>query len=119
MIQVHTQNITSFVPEDYFTAHEADLAQAQTWLQEASGTGNDFVGWVHLPQDYDKEEFARIKAAAQKIQQQSTALVVVGIGGSYLGARGVIEALCSPTTTRKKRIRPICILPATPSAPTP
>ena len=106
MIQVHTQNITSFVPEDYFTAREADLAQAQTWLQEASGTGNDFVGWVHLPQDYDKEEFARIKAAAQKIQQQSTALVVVGIGGSYLGARGVIEALCSPNYNQKKKDTP-------------
>lgn len=106
MIQVHTQNITSFVPEDYFTAREADLAQAQTWLQEASGAGNDFVGWVHLPQDYDKEEFARIKAAAQKIQQQSTALVVVGIGGSYLGARGVIEALCSPNYNQKKKDTP-------------
>ena len=66
MIQVNTKNIASFVPEDYFAAREGALEQAQTWLQEATGAGNDFVGWVHLPRDYDKEEFARIKAAAKK-----------------------------------------------------
>ena len=71
------------------------LAQANTWLQEASGRGNDFVGWVNLPRDYDKEEYARIKAAAKKIQSDSKALVVVGIGGSYLGARSAIELLLS------------------------
>ena len=106
MIQVNTKNIASFVPEDYFAAREGALDQAQTWLQEATGAGNDFVGWVHLPRDYDKEEFARIKAAAKKIQEQSTALVVVGIGGSYLGARGVIEALCSPNYNQKKKNTP-------------
>ena len=71
------------------------LAQAHTWLQEASGRGNDFVGWVNLPRDYDKEEFARIQAAARKIQSDSRALVVIGIGGSYLGARAAIELLRS------------------------
>ncbi|MCM1297004.1 MAG: hypothetical protein NC311_15810, partial [Muribaculaceae bacterium] len=69
------------------------LAQAHTWLQEATGRGNDFVGWVNLPRDYDKEEYARIQAAAKKIQSDSKALVVIGIGGSYLGARAVIELL--------------------------
>ena len=71
------------------------LAQAHTWLQEATGRGNDFVGWVNLPRDYDKEEFARIQAAAKKIQSDSRALVVIGIGGSYLGARAAIELLRS------------------------
>ena len=71
------------------------LAQANTWLQEATGRGSDFVGWVNLPRDYDKEEFARIQAAAKKIQSDSRALVVIGIGGSYLGARAAIELLRS------------------------
>ena len=83
-----------------------ELAQAHTWLQEASGRGNDYVGWVNLPRDYDKEEFARIQAAAKKIQSDSKALVVIGIGGSYLGARGVIEFLCSPNYNLKKKNTP-------------
>ncbi len=106
MIQVNTKNISAFVPQDYFPALEADLARAQGWLQDATGAGGDFVGWVHLPRDYDREEFARIQAAAKRIQEQSTALVVIGIGGSYLGARGVIEALCSPNYNQKKKDTP-------------
>lgn len=62
-------------------------------LTEKTGAGNDFLGWVDLPRDYDKEEYDRIKKAAAKIQNDSDVLVVVGIGGSYLGARAVIEAL--------------------------
>ena len=104
-------------PKTIFSFGEDALSQAQAWLQDATGEGNDFVGWVHLPRDYDREEFARIKAAAQKIQAQSAALVVIGIGGSYLGARGVIEALCSPIITRSRRTRRTFTLPATPSAP--
>ena len=60
---------------------------------ERSGAGNDFLGWIDLPVDYDKEEFARIKAAAEKIQSDSEVLIVIGIGGSYLGARAAIEFL--------------------------
>ena len=82
------------------------LAQANTWLQEATGKGNDFVGWVNLPRDYDKEEYARIKAAAKKIQSDSKALVVVGIGGSYLGARSAIELICSNNYNLKKKDTP-------------
>lgn len=69
------------------------LQQAHTWLQEATGQGSDFVGWVNLPRDYDKAEYQRIQAAARKIQSDSKALVVIGIGGSYLGARAAIEFL--------------------------
>ena len=83
-----------------------DLQQAQTWLQEATGRGNDFVGWVNLPRDYDREEYARIKAAAKKIQSDSRALVVIGIGGSYLGARSAIELLCSNNYNLKKKDTP-------------
>ena len=82
------------------------LQQAHTWLQEATGRGNDFVGWVNLPRDYDKAEFARIQAAAKKIQSDSKALVVIGIGGSYLGAKGAIDFLCSPNYNLKKKDTP-------------
>ena len=60
-------------------------------LENKTAAGNDFLGWVDLPNDYDKEEFARIQQAAQKIQKSSDVLVVIGIGGSYLGARAAIE----------------------------
>ncbi len=65
-------------------------------LVNGTGAGNDFTGWVDLPEHYDRAEFARIQAAAKKIQARSKALVVIGIGGSYLGARAVIELLKSP-----------------------
>ena len=82
------------------------LQQAHAWLQEATGRGNDFVGWVNLPRDYDKAEYARIQAAAKKIQSDSKALVVIGIGGSYLGARAVIELIGSNNYNLKKKDTP-------------
>ena len=70
------------------------LAQAaKEVLVKKSGAGNDFLGWIDLPVDYDKEEFARIKAAAKRIQEDSEVFIVIGIGGSYLGARAAIEFL--------------------------
>ena len=69
------------------------VATAHEMLHEKSGLGNDFLGWIDLPVDYDKEEFDRIKAAAKSIQEKAEVLVVVGIGGSYLGAKATIEAL--------------------------
>ena len=66
---------------------------AHKTLHEKNGAGSDFLGWVDLPVNYDKDEYARIKAAAKKIQGDSDVLVVVGIGGSYLGARAAIEAM--------------------------
>lgn len=66
---------------------------AHTQLAQRSGAGNDFLGWLNLPTDYDKEEFARIKQAARWIQEKADVLVVIGIGGSYLGAKAVIDAL--------------------------
>ena len=67
--------------------------QAKDTLLSKEGAGNDFLGWVDLPIDYDKDEFARIKAAAERIKEDSEVLVVIGIGGSYLGARAAIECL--------------------------
>lgn len=84
----------------------AALTQSHEWLQNATGRGNDFTGWVNLPRDYDKEEYARIKAAAKKIQSDSKALVVIGIGGSYLGARSAIELLRSNNYNLRKKDTP-------------
>lgn len=92
-------------------AHEmecmkAPVAMANKTLLEKSGAGNDFLGWVRLPFDYDKEEFDRILAAAEKIKKEAQVLVVIGIGGSYLGARAAIEFLQSPFYNQKKKDTP-------------
>ena len=83
---------------DFFSQEEIDNLQSTVTaldkdLREGLGAGNDFTGWVNLPRDYDKEEFARIREAAKKIQEESEVLVVIGIGGSYLGARAAIDFL--------------------------
>lgn len=84
---------TGFVSEEEI-GYMGKLAEdAKELLVSKSGAGNDFVGWIDLPVEYDKEEFARIKDAAKKIQSDSEVLVVIGIGGSYLGARAAIEFL--------------------------
>ena len=75
---------------DYMTPF---VKEAHNMLHNKTGAGNDFLGWVNLPEEYDREEFARIKAAAKKIQSNSDVLIVIGIGGSYLGARAAIEML--------------------------
>ena len=106
MLNVKLFNMKSFLPLPYEEALAPRLMQGLEKLQNATGAGSDFTGWVHLPRDYDKEEFARIKAAAAKIQSDSQALVIIGIGGSYLGARGVIDCLCSPNYNLKKKSTP-------------
>lgn len=82
-----------FIRDHEVQAFEQIAEAARNVLVSKSGLGNDYLGWIDLPVDYDKEEFARIKAAAAKIQQDSEVLVVIGIGGSYLGARAAIEFL--------------------------
>ncbi|WP_334292081.1 glucose-6-phosphate isomerase [Defluviitalea phaphyphila] len=74
-------------------ASKWQLEGAHKMLHEKTGVGNDFLGWVDLPVNYDKEEFDRVKKAAKKIRENSDVLIVIGIGGSYLGARAVIEGL--------------------------
>ena len=87
--------------EKFVNAHELDAMKsyvkaADELIDKASGQGSDFLGWVDLPVNYDKDEYARIKAAAAKIRAQADILIVIGIGGSYLGARAAIEFLKSP-----------------------
>ena len=82
-----------FINENEVKYMEKLVADAKETLVSKTGAGNDFLGWIDLPVDYDKEEFERIKAAAKKIQEDSEVLLVIGIGGSYLGARAAIEFL--------------------------
>ena len=85
-----------FLRENDLKGLEGQVKDAHSKVTEKSGLGNDFLGWVNLPFDYDKEEFARIKKAADKIRQDTDILIVIGIGGSYLGARAAIEFLKGP-----------------------
>ena len=106
MLDVQLFDLHTFLPKPYEEALLPRLKKAHEELQTGTGLGGEFTGWVHLPQAYDREEFARIQAAAKKIQSDSQALVVIGIGGSYLGARGVIDCLCSPNYNLKKKETP-------------
>ena len=106
MLSIDISHAASFLSLPYEAALRPRLERAAGWLQNGGGKGSDFIGWVTLPRDYDRGEYARILAAAKKIQGDSKALVVIGIGGSYLGARGVIDCLCSPNYNLKKKETP-------------
>ena len=106
MIKLDLSKLEGFLPQDYLEQRCEGLERAADMLAHHNGPGGDFTGWVTLPRDYDKEEFARIKAAAEKIRRQSQVLVVIGIGGSYLGARAVIELLASPNYNLKQKDTP-------------
>ena len=92
-VKYNGKHLAKFIrPEEYDTIFpQVKLAHQQ--LESRSGAGNDFLGWLDLPVNYDKEEFTRIKEAAKKIREDSDVLLVAGIGGSYLGARAVVEAV--------------------------
>ncbi|MBO7763155.1 MAG: glucose-6-phosphate isomerase [Clostridia bacterium] len=97
--------------EGFVAAHEMDYLEAEATsaldrVLKKTGAGADFLGWVDLPIDYDKEEFVRIKAAAERIKKSCDILVVLGIGGSYLGARAVIEFVKSPLYNNMKKDTP-------------
>ena len=92
-VTLNTKHLSSFINEEEYEAIYPQVEAAHNQLEAKTGPGNDFLGWMYLPRDYDKEEFARIKEAAAKIREDSDVLVVAGIGGSYLGARAVIEAV--------------------------
>lgn len=92
-VKLNCKYLASFVSDDEIAAVASEVKNAyeKLYSQKDTAPGNDFQGWLTLPEDYDKEEFARIKAAAEKIKKDSDVLVVIGIGGSYLGARAAIE----------------------------
>ena len=92
-VTLDCSKVKSFIGDDELTSMKDIAENAKRVLVEKTGAGSDFLGWIDLPIDYDKEEFERIKKAAQKIQSDSEVLIVIGIGGSYLGARAAIEFL--------------------------
>ncbi len=95
-VTLNDQYLSDFIQSDEYAAIAPQVQLAHEQLHNKTGMGNDFTGWVELPTDYDHEEFARIKKAAAKIISDSDVFIVIGIGGSYLGARAAIEFLKSP-----------------------
>ena len=104
--KLNLQHLKAFVRDQELAAMAPQVEAAHRLLEERSGPGSDFLGWVQLPKEYDREEFARIQAAARKIQSDSDVLVVIGIGGSYLGARAALELLRSPFYNNQKKSTP-------------
>ena len=92
-IKLNLDNALKFVSNEQAEAMKDEVVSAANVLVSQSGAGNDFLGWLNLPLDYDKEEFDRILAAAERIKKQAEVLLVIGIGGSYLGAKSAIEML--------------------------
>ena len=105
-IKLDDKYLNGFVREHELAAYAPMVKAAHETLESRSGLGNDFLGWVDLPVNYDKDEFERIKKAAAKIQSDSEVLIVIGIGGSYLGARAAIEALRSSLYKSLKKDTP-------------
>ena len=106
MIKLNEKFLSPFVRANEVAQMEAELEAARKTVMDTSGAGSDFLGWLDLPVDYDKEEFARIKTAAAKIQKSCDVLVVIGIGGSYLGARAAMEFVKSPVYNNLKKDTP-------------
>ena len=105
-LRLNTKYLSSFVSEKEMQQIKPQTELAAKILADRSGAGNDFLGWVDLPVDYDKDEFACIKAAAERIKKDSEVLIVIGIGGSYLGARAAIELMRSPLYNNLKKDTP-------------
>ncbi|MHC1684492.1 MAG: glucose-6-phosphate isomerase [Clostridiaceae bacterium] len=110
-----------FLKEEEVFHMQPMVEAAHTMLHEKTGLGSDFLGWIDLPVNYDKEEFARIKKAAEKIKSDSDALIVIGIGGSYLGSRAAIEMLShsfNSTLPKEKRKAPLVFFAGNNISPT-
>ena len=93
MVRYNTGYLSGFLSEDDFRLVAEEARTASEKLRSGSGAGNDYLGWRDLPLNYDKEEYARIKATAKRLRENSDIFIVIGIGGSYLGARAVLELL--------------------------
>ena len=102
-LSLNEKFLKNYVTEDDINGISEEIYNAQATLVNKSGEGNAFLGWVDLPENYDKEEFARIKAAAEKIRKTCDVFVVIGIGGSYLGARAAIEFIRTPYYNNLKK----------------
>ena len=105
-LSLNNNFVKDFVSNEEINSIAGEVYKAQKTLMSRTGEGNDFLGWIDLPENYDKEEFARIKLAAKKIQKSCDIFVVIGIGGSYLGARAAIEFVKSPVYNNLKKDTP-------------
>ena len=105
-LKLNDKYVKSFLSDKDILDMQSEVSAAHAKLLTGNGEGSDFLGWITLPDDYDKEEFARIKAAAEKVKKSCDVFVVIGIGGSYLGARAVIEFLKSPVYNNLKKDTP-------------
>ena len=105
-LKLNTKYLKDFVSDHEIDGIKTQVYDAAKTLHSKTGLGNDFLGWLTLPTDYDKEEFARIKKAAEKIKKNTDVFIVIGIGGSYLGARAAIELLTSPFYNNLKKDTP-------------
>lgn len=105
-VTLKDQYLSEFINPQELLAVAPQVKAAHEALHNRTGLGNDFLGWLTLPTEYDKEEFARIKAAAEKIKSDTDIFLVIGIGGSYLGARAAIEFLKSPNYNALKKDTP-------------
>ena len=105
-LKLNENYIKDFIHDKEYDNIQPMITTAHNMLKTKSGAGSDFLGWTTVPFDYDKEEFARIKAAAAKIQKSCDVFIVIGIGGSYLGARAAIEFVRSPLYNNLKKDTP-------------
>ncbi len=105
-IKLNDNYLKGFIGDQEYCAIQPQVSAAHKMLCEKDGPGNDFLGWTTLPNDYDKAEFAQIKESAEKIKKSCDVFIVIGIGGSYLGARAVIEYLKSPLYNNLKKDTP-------------
>ncbi len=106
MISLDLSKVRNFVSEHEMSNMKELTLTAADILSKGDGAGNDFLGWVDLPVDYDKDEFARIKKAADKIKSDSEVLIVIGIGGSYLGAKAALDMLTDTFYNLKCKVTP-------------
>lgn len=103
VLKVDVSHALPFINQEKYRAIQKEVNHAANELFNKEGKGSDFLGWVNLPKHYDQEEFKRILKAARQIRRQAKRLVVIGIGGSYLGAKAAIEAL-TPTFAKKRKL---------------
>ena len=110
MISLNIEKTLGFISKENVFAYEAQVKAAQEALENGTGKGNDFLGWLHLPSSITKEHLADLKTTAQTLRDNCEVVVVAGIGGSYLGARAVIEALSNSFTwLQDKKTAPVIL----------
>ena len=105
-IRIDISKTFGFISKEEIASLQSEVSKCHSALLEKTGKGNDFLGWVHLPSSDDQQLISKIKADAKMINDIADTVIVIGIGGSYLGARAVIDALSDPFNVLKRAGRP-------------